>query len=97
MLGLIDLRDEKSFELALFHGFVMPIIIACWSYIIDSHFTLVSVLSYVVFVSLLHLYRVSTTNNKIYQERAYSFLRVIGGIAITFIVALIVLFILIYG
>lgn len=89
--------DDKSFELALFHGFVIPIVIAGLSYVLDSHFTLVSVLSYLIFVSLLHLCRLVITNNKIYQERAVAFLRVLGGIVMAFAIAIVVLFVLIYG
>lgn len=89
--------DDKAFELALFHGFLMPIIIAGLSYILDSHFALVSVLSYLIFVSLLHLYRLVVTNNKIYQDRAVAFLRVLGGIVMAFAIAIVVLFVLIYG
>lgn len=89
--------DDKAFELALFHGFIMPIVIAGFSYVLDSHFTLVSVLSYLIFVSLLHLYRLVVTNNKIYQDRAFAFLRVIGGIVMAFAVAIVILLVLIYG
>ena len=89
--------DDKSFELALFHGFIMPIIIACLSYILDSHFAFISVLSYLIFVSLLHLCRLVITNNKIYQDRAFAFLRVLGGIVMAFAIAIVVLFVLIYG
>jgi hypothetical protein len=89
-------EHEKAFNLALFHGVIIPLILAFITNVFESNFTIVSSIAYVVFVSLIHLHRLLFDDNLINQIRAYEFMRVLSFVAFitmfTFIVILLLSF-----
>ena len=74
-------EQEKAFALAMFHGVFIPLILAFITNVIEDNFTIVSSLAYVVFVLLIHLYRLLFADNLINRIRAYEFMSVLSFVA----------------
>lgn len=87
-------EQEKAFALAMFHGVLIPLILAYFTYIVESNLTIISSLAYLVFVSLMHLYRLLFNYDLINQIRAYEFMRVLGVVAFIIMLILIVILLL---